>query len=101
MSAHTSGPWHVEVEGVVTDCEYGLIADCSCRNHITVKSRLTSQANARLIAAAPDLLDAAIEASDIMPDPNMDCDCMEDQVRVNRCVTALRAAIAKAKGETL
>lgn len=91
MAGHTCGPWHVEIEGVVTDCEYGLIADCSCRNHITVKSRLTAQANARLIATAPDMLAVLEKVAAWEADPDRYAGDLADIAH------EARAAIAKAR----
>src|SRR5687767_11509124 len=70
---HTPGPWTVEefnaddlqsparFNGPVVvyadaDCDIHPVADCSC-NH-TCRESDEAQANARLIAAAPDLLEA-------------------------------------------
>jgi hypothetical protein len=60
MSNHTPGPWNITADGlniksisldkIIADCDLGEIADIE-------ESRL----NARLIAAAPDLLDALQE----------------------------------------
>lgn len=63
MMTHTKGPWHVR-EGMerapqrVFDSDGGLVAEAHSLRE-TVSERLTeAQANARLIAAAPDLLEA-------------------------------------------
>lgn len=63
---HTSLPWHIEIPGVVTDIEYGLICDCGARDNVGVKGRLIAQENARFIVRAcnnHDRLLAALEAT--------------------------------------
>lgn len=52
------------------------------------------EANARLIAAAPDLLDALVWAVDHF-DGNTICNAEQEQ----NCIEACRTAIAKARGE--
>lgn len=81
MGEHTPGPWVAEGTEVYAgaDCEFHAVADCSC-NH-TCRHADETRANARLIAAAPDLY-AAIKNSD-------------DQY----WTPAMRAALAKAEGE--
>jgi len=54
---HTSGPWHVDVEDVHVFAGRVLIAGCGGHSdNFTPDLRETQKANARLIAAAPDLL---------------------------------------------
>lgn len=55
MTSHTPGPWHVDIYG-----EYNVVESSDCRLIATVRSGRNSslKADARLIAAAPDLLDA-------------------------------------------
>lgn len=91
---HTPGPWHLSA---AKDCiwhqDHGRI--CTPPNHAQVWNW---EPNARLIAAAPDLL-AALEAEEEWRaredagelDPDWDYDTMVASKR--------RAAIAKAKGE--
>ena len=53
---HTPGPWEADSTAVLTSSSpYRTIADCSQRGH-TLE---VEEANARLIAAAPDMLEAA------------------------------------------
>ena len=96
---HTRGPWAIEhhrleseyfhrgdtytiyVEGM--PCEHNEIA--------YIGARLGNIANARLIAAAPELLEALIEMMDYSGIIEERCDC----VATNKA----RAAIAKATGE--
>lgn len=88
-SKHTPGPWEIAEFGRNhTILIYGpdeiLVADCG---GILRRSHEEMESNARLIAAAPDLLAA-----------------LEDVVRVADRDTVIfdvaRAAIAKAKGES-
>lgn len=57
-SKHTPGPWEVMGGVVVTRSENGQLIDVSdcCTGAASVKDPFTIAANARLIAAAPDLL---------------------------------------------
>lgn len=71
MSAHTPGPWFVMEQGFTTkpgpwraptvyatDDELRYIAVCACADFANGVNATDNLANARLIAAAPDLLDA-------------------------------------------
>lgn len=74
MSAYTPGPWTLDGEPLSQSCHVfakGLdghqfiLANCKARLTFITSSNLeTDQANARLIRAAPDLLDALQEAVD-------------------------------------
>ena len=99
MSKHTLGPWKAS-EGYPSDIWH---VDMPSRGYSVVVSRAEDdwdmaidevQANAQLIAAAPELL-AALEA---MLDPTHRCG--EDCVMSEPCPIGeqARAAIAKAKG---
>jgi hypothetical protein len=56
MSAHTPGPWHVSKDQpIVFDADNRVVADCYQHDGSSYAERY---ANACLIAAAPDLLDA-------------------------------------------
>ena len=91
MSAlHTPGPWEwaEDVDGWGRE---GLSPDVI---RPTVNERIrVDDANARLIAAAPDLLDALKIAMDYMSFHNGEYDCQDQLDLIN-------AAIAKATGET-
>lgn len=95
MSGHTPGPWHVgphyksDVES-----QHGRICDCG------ITRGPNGEANARLIAAAPDLLEAlkemvewhgGVHGEDCPEDDTCDCIGAGINERVN-------AAIAKAEG---
>lgn len=105
MSKHTPGPWHYS--GEISPCGYevkhplycgevradesdrylGSVCEIQSADHVDGISNEEAEANARLIAAAPELLDAceACLARD---------DIADDELGV-----MLRAAIAKARGE--
>jgi hypothetical protein len=51
--------------------------------------------NARLIAAAPEMLEALLDLVALLPDPELDRDAVQREY-----VLAARAVIAKATGET-
>ena len=98
--AHTPGPWSVDRLGKVrcqVDGGRGFIADPGDGRYYNSIPRDAeiSLANARLIAAAPDLLTAleglVAYADHYTTTDHGDCTCPH-------CVA--RAAIAKAKGET-
>ncbi|MGC4075445.1 MAG: hypothetical protein QM702_00105 [Rubrivivax sp.] len=97
MSAqHTPGSWHVggDFGAIVYDSQGWAVADAKT-SHGRHDPQGAATRNARLIAAAPDLL-AALQA--LMSDPHLDED--EDS-KVTICwedVRAARAAIAKATG---
>ena len=89
-TAHTPGPWHsMEFSDVVTSQSGWVVA----RGGPVGGSRPAADeevwANARLIAAAPDLLEACITAIDWLADKGVDPNHSEAK--------RIRAAIAKAE----
>ena len=84
MSKHTPGPWKVNYAkfNEVKTSDGARVATCSNLNGL-----VNLQANARLIAAAPELLDALIE-------------CLECEFAVTdkSAIAKAQAAIAKATG---
>lgn len=90
---HTPGPWKVDGDTYITAHSL-IIAHCKQNGSLKLED---AQANARLMAAAPDLLEAAERAciklkelADDYPDDNY----------WNECIESLNAAIAKAtKGQ--
>lgn len=106
MSAgHTPGPWHTFASGWAK--ERGQV-EINADDGLTVayavtfvpSYRATSEANARLLAAAPEMLEAleAWQTYDSRDDsgPNAGVQMMLDY---DRALTLTRAAIAKARGE--
>jgi len=98
QAKHTPGPWHVGVrqaEQIVYDENGWAVANATV--HHGESNIPESKANARLIAAAPDLL-AALEA--IAEAASCGAGCHDDvmQDALQECGTLASAAIAKAKG---
>lgn len=98
MSAHTPGPWLFDEENTGRDYNigYGIYTNESGRTlaHIPLREADgIAEANARLIAAAPELLEASRTAQ---------CACSvkeRDSGHLVDCwMPALLAAIAKAEG---
>lgn len=90
MSKHTRGPWttHTNQKSFGIYDDSGAVVATVYWSPITHERRT---ADARLIAAAPDLLEALRKASDILHLINNDGEYTEE------CAIA-RAAIAKAEG---
>ena len=104
---HTAGPWHQDGHNLsaIIRCtvprghpdakhtcgDYETVARCEGDNWA---------ANARLIASAPDLLEALAECEDYF-DQRADADCDQDGFIPNkemRLLSLVREAIAKAEG---
>ena len=90
MSKHTPGPWRVvdSWNDYMVESQNGeeIIWQDGPHNTPTI-----NEANARLIAAAPDLLEALENLADYIDERAGDNEC--------RPLENARAAIAKAKGE--
>lgn len=90
MTAHTPGPWHFDGH------QYDHIVWSSDRNRVCfLTSTGPTEANARLIAAAPDLLAALKDMVDGAP-----LECGEPDCPDCGPWRTARAAIAKAEGRT-
>lgn len=103
MSKHTPGPWHIPshlsgADGIGPKDGYEIITCCCCGS-IGGDSKEQEIANARLIVAAPELLEALENLVLQIQDHNYGIKSPA-QYETNAFVAA-RAAIAKAKGETL
>jgi hypothetical protein len=100
QAKHTPGPWYVVgslVSGStvmfirgLNDVQIGGVTDTSCDLE-------TQTANARLIAAAPCMLTALIQAERYLDMPAIGETEAGQEIRLARLMT-LRAAIAKAGG---
>ena len=97
MSKHTNGPWEslddcVRVDNVKS--EFHHIEVCQLHDYLPER-----KANALLIAAAPDLLDACIECAarlrEVLLDGNTENNHTVDQRNI---LAQTEAAIAKAEG---
>ena len=66
-AAHTPGPWRVATDNAVAGPEDGFnpIGACGCCDSpwMMADDKATQEADARLIAAAPDLLDTLVFVS--------------------------------------
>lgn len=93
---HTPGPWITGDASIwaLDDCEFHAIVDCPLNQ--TCRDTETAWANARLIAASPDLL-AALENM-VSHFPHWAAQI--DMKQIDRdAIGMARAAIAKATGE--
>ena len=98
MSAHTPGPWEIEEDDCILYIGDGeeLIASVDLDAWPDI-----SRANARLIAAAPELLEATRESLNVLARVHEDggCPACEEEYQHNCPVLlGLEAAIAKAEG---
>ena len=90
---HTPGKWKVYHDiNVMTDSKNpSFIASCGMNNNIQ-DTLETCKANARLIAAAPELLEACKEALELPIDPI-------DEIGTSSILTKIQQVIAKAEGK--
>ena len=92
MSAYTKGPWVVWAEINVRSESGDPVAACGPqRGNDSEKTARENCANARLIAAAPELLESLCELLNCMRLANWEGDHLAEKAR---------AAIAKARGES-
>jgi hypothetical protein len=97
MSKHTPGPWHYRVHGVhegeyTIRCQTYGYAPLAIVRGDKRSTKAQAYENARLIAAAPDLLEALEGMLD-------NCYDTERDDATFKAVVFARAAIAKATGE--
>ncbi len=89
MSKHTAGPWTVEYDGSIVMSGQVIMSPPGPDG----SSLAERKANARLIAAAPDMLEALIRCHDIIL-------AQQDEMKIGEYERLLAsAAISKAKGE--
>ena len=100
--SHTPGPWEVDDESIYaknSDGSWQQVAELpGWRTNKGEVMSDTDRANARLIAAAPDLLAAchALMRAEPMQEGKRGGEIMG---QISLAIDAARAAIAKAKGE--
>lgn len=100
MTKHTPGPWHIAEYGMNKDGtpkHYGIVhGDITIANlgTSTNKNAKEMDANARLIAAAPDLLEALLDMWNLI-----NVDVSTDTIKAGTTFKTARAAIAKATGK--
>tara|TARA_R100000656_G_scaffold110617_1_gene82588 strand:+ start:146 stop:499 length:354 start_codon:yes stop_codon:yes gene_type:complete len=81
---HTQGSWRFEIrnsEAMVTTCRNGkdmVVAGCLFDEEIDLELEEV-EANARLIASAPEMLKTLIDLLEIMNDDHYKCDLDSDQ----------------------
>lgn len=101
MSAakHTPGPWRVSKDGdtVVPESTNALLADVYDGSPSDKTDMEVTRANARLIAAAPEMLEASREIF-LELDGRYDGAPDSRTLWMGEHLTRLRAAIAKAEG---
>lgn len=97
MSEHTPGPWRVHDEFILAGGE-GRGGRVIAMNHdrIHYECEPENEANAHLIAAAPDLLAACIDTLVEMREAGWTCSCSAGYPACAKC--KIRAAVAKAQG---
>lgn len=119
--AHTPGPWDYvpsnEHHGPYVTTEYGItVCDCYCMSNpssLSVRNGGNSKpihhmhemadANARLIAAAPELLEALIQACGQLNVERVAASSRGEisrSTRIGECLKQVEAAIAKAEGRS-
>ncbi|MEW6163615.1 MAG: hypothetical protein AB1642_00990 [Pseudomonadota bacterium] len=92
---HTPGPWHVDVSKSFYVFACGSLAEQAGVGNGPFICNASTQENARLIAAAPELLSALRIAEDFMSGFEDD----EVQEGMVTKLAGIRAAITKATGE--
>jgi hypothetical protein len=101
MSEHTPGPWQVDYELLATfenDGRTEELIEIVGDSRGNTPCYATSKVDARLIAAAPDMLAALKELDDTVNEPNDHKDGWE--AALERASNKARAAIAKAEGKS-
>ena len=100
---HTPGPWHFKPapRGILT--KYRILSpthSVSCDDYSLI-CEVSFEANARLIAAAPDLLEACTELFKAFEQllPGIGKIVCRDYANINEAPILARAAIAKAEGK--
>ena len=91
MSTHTKGPWRLSDNKQWIQGEWDTDIACICNAHYWGQPQ--ADANARLITAAPELLDACREAESVLR-----TFAEANTAVAPRTLEKLRAALAKAEG---
>lgn len=100
MSKHTPGPWELNSFAVEAPLDGGTEVVAHVYNDREAPPTGSARANARLIASAPDLLEALVLARATLFHahfclvPDAPCECGRDNVE-----RVVNAALAKARGE--
>lgn len=96
LTKHTPAPWHVDGNGFVHSINGLRIADPYCDDQDDMPDS-EIEANARLIAAAPDLRKACEKV--LQDKAAQYADTFDSRMDHDETVIALRAALAKARDE--
>lgn len=108
-SNHTQGPWEVSADGIWAKSPMGARVKIATVTTFSPMNGIDSEANARVLGAAHDLLQAAtlLEAAEL---GRQDCDECEDEGEPEACPKCFpkfddarimrRIAVAKAIGDT-
>ena len=101
MTKHTPGPWQVDprADNHVIAASRPICSVSYSNTADTEGTRAENAATARLIAAAPDLLEALKVATDLIESHTGHSKIINWQHAAGRRLPELRAAIAKAKGK--
>lgn len=104
---HTPGPWHIKTERVMNGYKMNITTDFLsigvCYGSTNpmwdfVPGAIEGDANARLIAASPDLLNALKVAESMLLALEYEVGGGDDEINVEPAILTARAAIAKATG---
>lgn len=93
---HTPGPWYIEGTSVFTKQNAFYVAETGHPNRSYVKGPAECEANARLIAAAPELLEV-LEMLEKIKDEKLSTD---SAMLFGPIWSMAERAIAKARGES-
>ena len=92
VQGHTLGPWEIDIDASeISTCIVDVVK-CATQEYSRQEFKPVDYANARLIAAAPDLLEALEACVGAM--------YAVTSISADRAKEQARAAIARAKGES-
>lgn len=102
MTTFTPGPWKVHSEhgeiGNITNADGSIVV--AQAQQVEPRSHEVRVANAYLIAAAPEMLAALIKAEVALLELEHMTGGGDDEISIESEILTVRAAIAKARGET-
>ncbi len=94
---HTPGPWHLDLSKSFYVFAHGSLAEQAGVQHGPFICNASNLTDARLIAAAPDLLDALYTALPFVEDA--ETDTTYKRLAVRKVIRTIKDAIAKATQE--
>jgi hypothetical protein len=92
-----NGPWHIQAQGQMGDIRPRIVAQAVNARPDTPEGLATLDANARLIASAPELLEMLALALPYVEEA--ESDPVNKKGSVAKLIKQIRAAIAKAEGK--